>query len=157
MRGLSRVEVVYFVAPKRYVFEEHRGSYLGIRTTFKRILASIDDQGNELASATLASIWMDDPEAIPTPNLVSRACVLLTPGHTIQSTMMMDEIPAGKHAKLVYSGPYVGLLEAWRFFYGVWLPHSGERTDGPGFEIYQTRPSQVPDDQLVTELYIPLK
>lgn len=157
MRGLSRVEVVFFVAPKRYVFEEHWGSYFEIRSAFKRIFASLAEQGNDAVPATLVSIWLDDPELTGVSDLRSRACILLTPGHRIPSDKKQDEIPAGKYAKLVYTGPYIGLRESWRFFYDVWLPHSGERADGPGFEIYQTRPSQVPDDELVTELYIPLK
>jgi len=159
MRGLSKVEVAYFDSPKQYVFAEHQGAYEEIRTAFKRIMVSCEENALDSEPLTLASIWLDDPEDTPTDELHSRACVFVDSVEDLPRQVQTDEIPIGKYAKMVYQGPYSGLAKAWEFFYGVWLPHSGERSigPGPGFQVYRTRPRFVPDDELETELYIPLK
>jgi AraC family transcriptional regulator len=40
---------------------------------------------------------------------------------------------------------------------GGWLPRSGQRMrDGVSYEIYRNTPADVPKEELVTELYLPL-
>lgn len=40
---------------------------------------------------------------------------------------------------------------------GEWLPNSGHRMgDGVSYEIYLNDPTQVPKEELRTELYIPI-
>jgi AraC family transcriptional regulator len=49
------------------------------------------------------------------------------------------------------------LGDTWARFMGEWLPASGHRVGtGPSFEVYRNTPAQVPKDQLVTELYVPI-
>lgn len=50
------------------------------------------------------------------------------------------------------------LDEAYQWFYGTWLAQFGEEVeDGPAFEEYMNNPRQVAPQDLLTDIYLPLK
>ena len=63
-----------------------------------------------------------------------------------------------RYARTVHEGSYELLGDAWARFTGQWLPSSGERLgDGLSYEIYLNTPMEVAEQQLRTELYLPLR
>lgn len=68
------------------------------------------------------------------------------------------EIPGGRCAVLRHNGNIKKIAEKVYYLYGNWLPESGEELrDYPCFFHYLTLPSQVPEDEHVTDIYLPLK
>jgi effector-binding domain-containing protein len=66
------------------------------------------------------------------------------------------ELPGGRHAVAVHTGPYDTLPESWRRL-REWLAAHGERPAAPGWESYLTDPGSEPDpSRWVTEITVPL-
>jgi AraC family transcriptional regulator len=68
------------------------------------------------------------------------------------------EVPGGKYACYRLLGSYDGIPNAFGQLYGEWLPASGYVPDDrPGIEIYRNNPFDTPENELITDLLIPLK
>lgn len=67
------------------------------------------------------------------------------------------EIPAGKYAMVLYQGNYVDAIDSWMGLY-AWCEKSGYTfRDYPPFEKYLNLPQDVSEDELLTEIYIPIR
>ncbi|MDJ0755296.1 MAG: AraC family transcriptional regulator [Ardenticatenaceae bacterium] len=67
-------------------------------------------------------------------------------------------LPAGRWAVFRHVGPYDTLWQTWQAAYRDWLPTSGcELRDALSFEDYVDDPSQVPPEELRTDIYVPIK
>lgn len=67
-------------------------------------------------------------------------------------------IPGGEYAVLVHKCPYEGVANTINWLYGIWLPKSGrEVADANDFEIYRNSPHDTKPEDLITEIYLPLK
>ncbi|HJT97906.1 MAG TPA: GyrI-like domain-containing protein, partial [Rhodanobacteraceae bacterium] len=61
-------------------------------------------------------------------------------------------------AKTIHRGPYATLGDTWSQLMGAWIPQHDERIgDGVSFEVYRNTPMDAKPEDLVTELYVPLK
>jgi AraC family transcriptional regulator len=80
----------------------------------------------------------------------------VTGGH-IKPPLDQIDLPEGTYAVLTFKGPYAGLPQAYRYLYEEWLPRSSAQpADRPPFERYLNMPGQVPDEELLTEICVPL-
>ena len=67
-------------------------------------------------------------------------------------------IGGGRHAVLRHKGPYATMRSAYQWFYGAWLAQSGEEVeDAPVFEEYLNNPRDTEPQDLLTDIYLPLK
>ncbi len=135
----------------------HVGAYNGISEAFAR-LGEIAGRARLFQSKpTMLALYHDDPETTPESELQSDAAVVIAEGVTLPQGLVELRVPAARYACTTHVGPYEQLGDVWARFMGHWLPESGERV-GPGtsFEIYVNNPMEVPKEQLITELYIPL-
>ena len=67
------------------------------------------------------------------------------------------DLAGGRHAVLVHKGPYAELHKAYNWLFGTWLPASGEEpADRPCFEEYLNDPQQVPPEEWLTAINLPL-
>ncbi|HID36607.1 MAG TPA: helix-turn-helix domain-containing protein [Ghiorsea sp.] len=67
-------------------------------------------------------------------------------------------IPAGKCAHIQHVGAYEQMSEKVRFLYGDWLAESGEELrDFSCFFHYIKKLADVPENECVTDIYLPLK
>lgn len=68
------------------------------------------------------------------------------------------DIPDGHYAVFTFQGSYTLLPALYRNLYTVWLPSHGYRQKGPlSFETYLNTPTEVPYENLITEIYIPIE
>lgn len=102
-------------------------------------------------------IYHDDPETTPEAELRSDAAATVPAGTELPPGLTPGRLRPGRYARITHVGSYAGLGDAWARFMGEWLPRSGERVgDGVPFEVYRNNPSQVPEDKLRTDLFLPL-
>ncbi len=136
----------------------HVGPYNQIPLAFERLGAIAAAAGLFERAATLVAIYHDDPDATPQEQLRADAAITLPEQAPLPAGMAELRLPAGRYARAVHRGPYEQLGDTWARFMGEWLPASGHRMtdDGLSYEIYRNTPMQVPKDQLLTELYLPL-
>lgn len=129
-----------------------------------------------LAAADLCSpesvaygICYDDPHVTPAEECRMDACFTLPAGvdastpalNTLtQTTELFTQYVGngGEYACLLIKGPYSLLPPAYRSLYGEWFPQSGrEPGDSDVFEAYYNDPASTPPEELLTEIFIPLK
>jgi AraC family transcriptional regulator len=105
----------------------------------------------------MIAIYYDDPETTPQDELRSDAALVVPDDVRLPEGLVEQRLAAGRYAHTVHVGPYEQLGDTWARFLGEWLPASGNRIgDGVSYEIYVNNPTQVPKNQLRTELYVPL-
>ncbi len=67
-----------------------------------------------------------------------------------------SELPGGRVAVMVHTGPYATLGASWQRMEGL-LAEGGLVESGPGWEDYVDDPEIVPPDRLRTEIVIPVR
>lgn len=141
----------------------HTGPYMQIGQAFSQLWDWI--LCNNLAAQTVAGygIYYDDPTSVSDEECQSAACVELKGEPPADIGLVQPiEIAAGCYACYRHIGAYSTLEQAYRALYAPlyaqWLPASGyECADAPSFEIYINDPLNTPKDQLITDIYVPLK
>ncbi|MFW5700514.1 MAG: GyrI-like domain-containing protein, partial [Cyclobacteriaceae bacterium] len=64
----------------------------------------------------------------------------------------------GKFAVFTHQGSYSGLNRLYRSIYLDWLPNTNKKLrHSIPFEKYLNNPDKVKEDDLLTEIYIPIK
>ncbi len=64
-------------------------------------------------------------------------------------------VPGGRILSLVYRGPYAGIHEGWSRIF-TWIDEKGYQISGPGREVYLNDPCEVPEEDLLTEIQVPV-
>ena len=115
------------------------------------------------------SICHDDPDVTPPHKCRMEICTPLPAGLTSESPEVQKLTGGaevylrtlggeGDYATVLIKGSYELLHPAYRSLYGEWLPQSGREPDTfPGFEAYLNCPGSTAPEDLLTEIYIPLK
>ena len=66
------------------------------------------------------------------------------------------EMPTGKIASCVFTGPYVEMTPAYEAL-ATWVEENGYEATGTAYEFYLNDPGQVPPEELMTQIVFPLK
>lgn len=84
-------------------------------------------------------------------------CVVPVTGRIVLTDPSMEcrTLPGGKCLTLIYKGPYTGLDEAWTRI-GVYAEEREFFINGPHRELYLNDPCTVAENELLTELQIPI-
>lgn len=146
------------VAELRLATVPHIGPYDQISRAFAQLGAIAGSAGLFRVGAKMIAIYHDDPDSTPAAELRSDAAISIGPRETLPVGLAEATIPAGRYAMTVHHGSYATLGDTWARLMGEWLPQSGNRLGAAGaaFEVYRNTPESVPEDQLETELYMPL-
>ena len=135
----------------------HVGPYNQIPKAFERLGAVAGPAGLLRHAGSMIAIYHDDPETTPQDQLRSEAALVVPEGINLPEGLVEEHIAGGRYARTLHVGPYEQLGDVWARFLGEWVPASGNRIgDGVSYEIYLNNPTQVPKQELRTELYVPL-
>ncbi|WP_368186425.1 GyrI-like domain-containing protein [Aestuariibius sp. HNIBRBA575] len=135
----------------------HKGPYLEIGSKFEQVAAVATSRNLWPSTRGMAGVYYDDPNAVAQADLRSHAGLILAEGVAVPDGLEQITTHGGKTAILTYKGPYSGLKAAYDYLYGSWLPQSGqEPAEAACYEVYLNDPSQVPEDELLTEINLPL-
>lgn len=136
----------------------HTGSYMEIGSAFERIIGWAATNGYMNEHTMTLGRYYDDPHSVETDQLRSEACVEIPAGIETGEDIKRAVIPGGLYAKTRFQGPYDQLIKAYDFLYGTWMPGSGKDVgDSPCVEVYLNNPGDTAPQDLLTEIYIPLK
>ncbi len=144
------------IQAKTLVVRHHVGPYDTIGAAFEALMP----HAFNLPTLPMPiAIYFDDPSQVPSDQLRSAAGVELhTVPESLPEGLALLEVPGGKYVVGKYVGPYSGLGDAWNRFMGQDMPdHDFIAGDGLCFERYLNMPGQVPESELVTEIWVPLK
>ncbi|MEQ8292960.1 MAG: GyrI-like domain-containing protein [Roseovarius sp.] len=136
---------------------DHTGPYAAISRTFAKLETVFSDRRHWPHANGLAAVYYDDPTETPEAELKSAAGIIVDDAYDMPPELMELTLGGTKCAVWTHKGSYAGLPAAWTALYAETLPASGETPAGlPPFEIYLNTPGEVPDDDLVTEICLPL-
>jgi AraC family transcriptional regulator len=144
--------------PRRLAAVAHSGPYPEIGGAFEKLSAIISARGLWPAVRGGVAVYYDDPAATEPRALRSHAGFVLDEAAAMPAGLDEVRIARGPAAVLHFRGPYAGLEAAYGYLYGTWLAQSGrEPADAPVYEVYLNGPSDVPPEELLTEIVVPLK
>ena len=116
-----------------------------------------------LADAPRIGISHDDPAMVDRDRIRYDACHAVPAAHAasvkalIRPPFYWREMPAGDYAITRHRGPYHELGQAYRRLFLEWLPGSGRYpADAPVVERYLDSPNEVREEELRTDLLLPL-
>jgi effector-binding domain-containing protein len=66
------------------------------------------------------------------------------------------EMPIGMMASCLFTGPYVELAPAYDAL-ASWIEENGMKATGVAYEFYLNDPTEVPPEELMTQIAFPLK
>jgi len=88
------------------------------------------------------------------------ACITrreLPPDFRPEGNVGLQSIPGGLYAHIRHHGSLKEIDTTLRVLYRLWLPVSGyEPIDSPSFSIHQNLPFQTPENELLTDFYMPV-
>lgn len=158
-KGMHDVRIDRF-QPIKVMGLKHQGSYMDIGQSFEKVFGWLGMKGLLDESMRCIGIYYDDPSSMPEAELRSMASAGFAKlGDTeVDTPFEIVTIEAEECAVLRFKGPYANMHSAYQWLYGQWLPQSGrEASDQPVFEEYLNNPREVAPNDLITDIYLPLK
>ncbi len=144
-------------APLTLVGVAHTGSYYKIGAAFDQLWAICSSRNLWPQLGRPAGIYYDNPEIVAEADLRGFAGIEARDG-AVPEGLEQRDIAGGRMAVLTHRGPYSGTSAAYDVLFGQWLPQSGELpADAPCFEVYLNSPLDVAEEDLLTEIYLPLR
>lgn len=135
----------------------HHGPPQTVGRAFDKLMAWAGPRGFTLPPQVGVALWLSD--MMTTPLEDRRAIAGLTVGPEVQGddTVTIYDVPGGRHAVVLYKGPFVQIARGYDVLFS-WLPGSGEEpADRPLFEVNLNDPRRTAPDDLLTEICLPLK
>jgi AraC family transcriptional regulator len=154
---MYQVEIVD-VEPLDIAAIEHRGDYQLMTKVFERLATVAATSGWLGPDTRIIGVYYDDPKAVPEADLRAVACMTVPDDWEPTGELEKRNIPGGRYARIVHTGPYTELETPYTWLYRTWLPESGEEPrDLPCVEEYLNDPRQVPAKDLQTAVMMPLQ
>lgn len=147
----------------------HIGAYEACGPAWNTLCQAVATHKLMHADTVAYGVSYDDPDITPKEKCRMDVCVSLPKGMSENSPELAPLLRDGnislryigsdrEHAAILVKGPYSLLHPAYRSFFREWLPQSGrEPDDTAGFEAYYNDPSTTAPEELLTEIFIPLK
>ncbi|SIO16520.1 AraC family transcriptional regulator [Halodesulfovibrio marinisediminis] len=145
-------------APITVAAARHIGPYSECKTAFSTLCNWAREQGLYGSFRQVFGISHDDPRTTPAEKLRYDACMEIPEDFVVAGEAQKYTIHGGRYACCIHKGSYAKIPETFVAMLGSWFPDSGEElTNHPPLEVYLNCPSSTPEDELLTELRIPLK
>ena len=136
----------------------HTGSYMGIGKAFEALYGALFSRNIFTPDMRMIGLFLDDPDLMSEDKLRSYACVTADADVPADAPLERRTLAGGDYAVLRHKGPYADMGAAYRWLYATWLPASGRSIrDDVMFEAYLNNPRDVPPNELITEICLPLQ
>ena len=155
--GKMNVEIQQ-LKPMRVAYLRHIGPYNAVASTWDRLLTLMGKDGYLGGNPMMLGICHDDPEVTPPSKIRYDACLTVDEDYQPTGDIQVQNVEGGEYARTTHTGPYSDLGKTYVAFLGQWLPRSGrEMRNAPCFEVYVNDPQSTPPEELMTDIYAPLK
>jgi len=139
-------------------YVDHIGPYQECGKAWDTLCGELAPQGLLGGDAKMIGVSYDDPDVVPADKLRYQACVSISEVFSTPEQVKFNTIAGGRYAMTTHIGPYEKLAETYRQFFGQWLSQSdNEAEDKPCIEIYLNDPESTDPEELITDIYLPLK
>lgn len=133
----------------------HEGPVATIPHSFRRLRNLVEERGGRWSNCVRVGASFGDPEQ--SVGFRYFAGIAECEDRAILAGLDSCEVAGGHYAVYRLVGPYALISPTLQTLFGGWLPQSGMEPDHrPSLEIYLNHPGTVSDDNLITELLIPV-
>lgn len=144
--------------PMRVAYIRHLGPYEECGKVWDKLFDWAADKGIYPKSTFWIGASYDDPENTPPEKLRYDACVIVSNEIGADDTVQIQELPGGRFASTVHKGAYRNMGQTFRTMFQEGLPKAGLNwRKGPCLEFYTGEYDDRPEEDLITELYVPVK
>ena len=146
------------IEPIEVLYVRKTGAYMhSADEAWKRMVAFVNENGLFEKAIARYGISHDNPTVIEEHNLRYDACLELNESINSSGEVSSKQIAGGKYALFMHKGSYELIGESFKNI-GDWIVESGvELLDEPSFQKYlNLDPTGIKEDDLRTELYIPI-
>lgn len=158
IRGTTMKVRIEEVAPQNVIFVRHTGPYEKCETAWNTLCGWACPKGLCQMESKFIGVCYDDPQVTPPEKIRYDACITVKEDIEGEGEIGTQTIGGGEYAVMTHKGPYMTLEKSYAQLMGQWLPQSGrELRDAPCFELYLNDPKETPPEELLTDLYLPLK
>lgn len=139
-RETGKYELIATLLPKLFQYASTKGAQFQGPPVFVCHEKSVEEvkQANEAGNA-------DVEVAVPIAAKIDET-----------DDMKCYELPGGKMAKIVHKGRYEDCEPTYAKLF-TWLGEHGKKVVGPTREYYLNSPMDVPEEELLTEIYAPIE
>lgn len=135
----------------------HVGPYPEMGSVYQKVIALItaNDLWPQIQGAV--GVAWDNPDIVPSEKLRSFAGMQVAADLQVPEGLEKLTLQGGRHAELLYTGPYEGLRSVYRHLMGEWFPKSGsDHAAAPSYEVYLNDPTTTAPEDLKTLICAPL-
>ncbi|MCB0494868.1 MAG: AraC family transcriptional regulator [Cyclobacteriaceae bacterium] len=152
--------IIKSIPPTRVAFVRAFGPY-GSESTGKawNTLMHFADKNGLLRKETqLLGISYDNPEIVKENKCEYNACISLEKDIRPEGEVGIKELKGGKYAVFTYKGSYTHFPVVYGLIFKEWLLKSDhELRDNEVFDHYVNSPNDTGTEELITEIYLPIK
>jgi AraC family transcriptional regulator len=146
------------VQPMRVAFVRHVGPYDQVGRTWQKLCTWAGMRGLFGPNTQLFGISHDDPDVTPPDKLRYDACIVVSDAVQPEGEVGVQEVAGGRYAVAMHRGPYSKFGETYAALLGQWLPARGhEPVSSPCLEFYRNNPNTTAPEDLLTDIYVPLR
>lgn len=136
----------------------HQGPYKECGHAWDTLCGTLAPIGLLGGDAKMIEVSYDDPDMVAPELLRYDACISVDEMFSTTDDIGFKTIASGHYAVTTHIGSYEKLNETYQKFFGQWLSQSDyEPDEKPCFEIYLNDPESTEPEELITDIYLPLK
>lgn len=134
------------------------GSELNYRTAWKKLWQYAKQKNIVNEKNEFIGLSLDDPNITMHEQCRFYACISTDKPLNPEGEFGLQTIENGKFAVFTHKGVYSGLNRLYQSIYFDWLPNTNEKLrHSMPFEKYLNNPDKIKEDDLLTEIFIPIK
>ncbi len=138
-------------------YVRHTGPYIECAKAWETLCGNPKVASTFGPNSQFMGLCYDDPDVTAPEKIRYDACVTVQEGFQPIDAIQVQKIEGGKFASVVHQGSYKKLHETYKWLFSQWLPNSNENPkDMPSLEVYLNDPTETPEEDLRTEIRIPL-
>jgi AraC family transcriptional regulator len=145
---------------RRFAHVRATGPYhVVIKQSFAKLHQLVGPRGLLRPGAMMIAVCWDSPERVPAEQLRSDAALSVTSDYTGDAELPVMTLPGGRFAIVTHRGGYKTLPDTWNLMYRELIPDARliVRPTAPPFEHYINDCTEVPVEDLLTDIYVPVE
>jgi effector-binding domain-containing protein len=159
VKNLTEEISIVEVAPQLVLGMRKRGPYRNIALMIPQICQFAVQNGIQLIGPPMYICHETSPEEAKEADRKNNAdvevAVPIAQRGKETDEIMCYELPRAKMAKILHKGPYQEETATYEKLF-AWIEKNNETVNGPIREIYLNDPHEVPEEELLIEIYAPI-
>ncbi|MHC5083957.1 MAG: AraC family transcriptional regulator, partial [Planctomycetota bacterium] len=158
-QGETQMDVhIKEIPARKVVFIRHVGPYPECGKAWEKLCMWAGPQGLLQPGVEFVGLCYDDPDVTDPEKIRYDACITTEADIQPEGEIGVQTIEAGLYGMTTHHGSYTKLSETYAALCGQWAPANGyEIRSLPSMEIYLNSPEDTPEDELLTDVYIPIE